>query len=217
MNGITFDGVHSYTNLNLILSSVNIPPAQPKMTFVDIPGADGSLDLSEANGEIKYEDRKSTFVFTTLPTDDIIAKQKQVSNALNGVRFNKITLDKDNNYYWTGRCYVDSYSEDYPISKITVKAVLNPWKRKQNATTVTDSTLTTSYKNITLTNSRKPVVPTITVSQETTVKFGTYEATISAGTHNLLNIVLVSGNNVLQAKTTSGTGTITITYQEGDL
>lgn len=216
MNGIKFGSIHSYTDLNLILSSVSISPATPKMTFVDVPGADGSLDLTEALGEIKYKDREATFVFTTLPSDDIMTKYSQVSNALNGVRFEKIILDDDPNWYWTGRCYVSAHNKDYPISKITVTAKLNPWKMKRQITSV-QASIGTEYSNISLTNSRKHVVPSITCETETTIKFGTTETTISTGTHVLLDIVLVEGNNTIQAKTTEGSSTIKILYGEGEL
>ena len=36
MEGVWFDDIHSYENLNLILSKVEIPPAVPKTNFVDL-------------------------------------------------------------------------------------------------------------------------------------------------------------------------------------
>lgn len=216
MNGITFGNIESYDDLNLILSSVKIPPASPKTTYINIPGADGSLDLTEALGDVKFSDRQATFVFNTLPTDDISAKQSEVSNALDGVYFEKITLDKDSDWYWSGRCSVSAYDDNYPTSKITVKATLNPYKRKQTLTTIND-TLTTAYKNIVLPNSRKKVIPEITVTRATMVKFGTTEKTLSIGTHKILDLVLIEGNNTVQAKNTTRIGTITFTYREGEL
>ena len=57
MNGIKFDDIHSFYDLNLVLSQVDIPPATAKTSFVDIPGADGSVDMTEALGSVKYKDR----------------------------------------------------------------------------------------------------------------------------------------------------------------
>ena len=71
MKGIQFNDIHSYYDLNLILSVVNIPPAQPKTNYVDLPGGEGSLDLTEALGEVKYNDRDCTFTFTMNPTDHL--------------------------------------------------------------------------------------------------------------------------------------------------
>ena len=69
--GISFGGIHSFYDLNLILSGSEIPPAKPKTTYVDIPGGDGSVDLTEANGEVKYYDRDCKFIFTMNPSDDL--------------------------------------------------------------------------------------------------------------------------------------------------
>ena len=61
-----------------------------------------------------------------------------------------------------------------------------------------------------------PLVPKITVEQETTIEWGDYTVTVSAGTH-LLPDLLMSGAQTIQAKTTSGSGTITISWREGSL
>lgn len=67
INGIRFGKYHSYDDFGLILSSVHIPPAAPKTNYVDIPGADGQLDLTEALGCVRYQMREAEFVFTTNP------------------------------------------------------------------------------------------------------------------------------------------------------
>ena len=135
MKGVNFGNVHSYRNLNLILSEVYIPPATPKTTYIDVPGADGSIDQTEALGEVKYNDRDCEFLFSVLPTDDFEEKKTEVSNLLNGQVF-KITLDKDPDYYYQGRCTVDKYQADKMLRQITVKAKVHPYKFKQAPTAV---------------------------------------------------------------------------------
>lgn len=134
MKGVRFNDIHSYRNLNLILSEVSIPPATPKTTYVDVPGADGSLDQTEALGEVKFNNRDCEFLFSVLPTDDFEAKKTEVSNLLNG-QVCKITLDKDSDYYYQGRCTVDKYKSDKMLRQITVKAKVHPYKFKQDVTT----------------------------------------------------------------------------------
>ena len=135
MKGVKFDDIHSYTDLNLVLSGVNIPPAKPKTTFVDLPGANGSVDLTEALGEVKFADRECSFTFTVFPYEDFEEKKRQISNLLNGKRCN-ISLDKDPGYFWTGRCSVDSYESNKNLHKIVVKATVAPYKLKQDLTYV---------------------------------------------------------------------------------
>ena len=107
--GVLFGNIHSFYDLNLILSAVDIPPAKPKTSYVDVPGADGDVDLTEAHGEVKYSDREITFTFTMNPAGDLsesawTEKKTEVSNELNG-RSMKITLDKDDEFYWLGKMF----------------------------------------------------------------------------------------------------------------
>ena len=121
MKGIKFNDIHSYDDLNLLLAPFVPTPATPKTTYIDIPGGDGSIDLTEAHGDIKYNDREFTFTFTVNPLDLTTFDKKitQVSNALNGRQF-KITLDRDSNYYWEGRCSVDQYLQDRNLKQIVI-------------------------------------------------------------------------------------------------
>lgn len=211
VNGIKFDNVHSYTDLNLVLSQVNIPPATAKTNFVDVPGADGSVDLTEAHGEVKYKDRACKFTFTVFPSDDFEEKKTEISNLLNGKRC-KIIVDKDPDYYWSGRCSVDEYSSNKNLHKIVVGAVVAPYKLKNNQTKVVVPSGTAVVRN--LPGGRKTVVPTITCTDNTTIVFNGNTINLGAGTHKNLTITLVEGSNPV---TVTSTGTVTFTYQEGDL
>ena len=211
MKGIWFGDIHSHEDLNLLLSNVDIPPATPKTNYVDIPGGDGSVDLTEALGGVKYEDRKCTFTFSVFPTDDFEEKKREISNLLNGKRF-KIVVDKDPDYYWLGRCAINTYESNKNVHKIAVGAVVAPYKLKHDETTVVVEA-GESVKGR-LWNSRKSVVPTITCEANATITHDGVEYELSAGTHKILNINLVEGYNELLV---TSNGTVTFTYQEGDL
>ena len=211
MKGVWFDDVHSYTDLNLVLSEVNLPPAIPKTTFIDIPGGDGSVDLTEALGEVKYKSREGSFTFTAFPTDDFEVKKRQVSNLLNGKRC-KIRLDKDPDYYWIGRCVVDEYASDKNVHTIVVAFVVAPYKLKNSLTTVTVPAGTSVVR--TLQNARKTVVPSITCTAEATILFNGITFKFNSGTHKNLDIELKEGGNQV---TVTSTKAVVFTYQEGDL
>ena len=216
--GILFGETHSFDDLDLILSACDIPPAQPKTTYVTIAGADGSVDLTEANGEVRFSDRDCTFTFTMNPSGDLSVaayeeKKTEVSNLLNGREF-KITLDKDEDFYYQGRCTVDSYKSDGRIREIVVSAKVKPYKYKQSVTAVAID-LTSTPKTMNIANSRKSVVPEVTcTANNTVVMFGGATFNLSAGTHKILDIQFVEGNN---AVTVSGTGTVTFKFQEAEL
>lgn len=216
--GISFGDLHSYRDFDLILAEVTIPPASPRESFIDIPGADGAVDMTEAMGEVKYSDRTGAkFTFYMNPAAYLSdaaweEKKKEISNRLNGLRC-KITLDKDPAYYWLGRCKVSDHTANKKKRKIVVAARLAPYKLKTNETTVTVN-LTSTQKEINLTNARKTVCPTITCTGNATVVVSGSEYALSKGTHKILDFQLKEGETSV---TVSGTGAITFKYQEGDL
>lgn len=211
MKGIWFDNIHSYQDLNLVLSKVDIPPATVKTNYVDIPGADGSVDLTEALGKITYNDRQCQFTFTAFPDEDFELKKRQVSNLLNGQRC-KIILDKDPNYYWVGRCSVDEYSSDKNIHKIVVGATVAPYKLHDGETEVPVQAGTNV--STVIHNGRKAVAPTIVCNADAKIVFSGNTFNFGAGTHKDLGITFVAGDNTV---VTSSTGVITFKYQEGEL
>lgn len=211
MKGILFDSIHSYDDLRLYLSKVDIPPAKPKTNYIDIPGGDGSVDLTEALGEVKFEDRVCTFTFTAFPQDNFEEKKTQISNLLNGKRC-RIVLDKDPGFYWDGRCSINEYASDRNLHKIVVGAVVAPYKLKSTKTVVTVAAGTSV--SATLKNGRMTVVPTITNTANATIVFGGNTYTLNPGTHTRSNIILKHGESTV---TVTSTSPVTFTYQEGEL
>ena len=216
--GIKFDNIHSFTDLRLILSGVDIPPAQPKTNNYDIVGGDGSIDLTETNGEVKFSDRDCKFTFTMNPVDDLSdaaweAKKSEISNFIAGKIF-KITLDKDSGFYYKGRCAVNEYLSNKRKRQFVIAAKVSPYKLKQEETRL-QYTLSATLTEIIITNSRKSVVPFIDCTNDnTTVVYGNGIYTLNKGTHKILDILLTEGSNKLQI---SGSGTVTFRFQEGDL
>ena len=213
--GVLFGNIHSFFDLNLILSPFTPTPATPKTVYVEVDGADELIDLTEAHGKIFYNARDFSFTFTINPNDRMTFDEKftQVSNALNGKRC-KITLDRDPEYYWIGRCVVNQYKQDKRIGQVVVNAKVNPYKLKQKPT-VHSFSLTGEEQTVSLWNGRKSVVPVFECTDDNTVvSFGDITETMGAGTHKFLDICFTEGVNELKL---SGTGTITITYQEGEL
>lgn len=210
MNGITINGLHCYDDFNLVLARAVISPAAPKTTYIDIPGGDGSIDLTEALGEVKYKDRDAEFVFVVFPDDDFEEKKQEFNSFANGVSCS-ITLDSDPEYYYQGRCAVSGY--DSRRNQIAVAARLKPYKLAQKETKRSFD-LTASPKEVKLANGRMAVCPYIECSDRATVEFNGKSFEFEAGIHKTLDIRLVSGNNFL---TISGSGKITFTYREGAL
>lgn len=214
--GTNFGGWHSHRDLGLIQQSVDVQPAPPKLNLVEVPGADGAKDLStQPAGRVVYEDRKIVWTFALYPGDNWDRKHQQVCNALNGLACD-IVLDTDPDYYYQGRLTVKKYKVSGLLRQITVEAVCRPYKLKRVETRRV-ATVSTTYTTLALVNERKVVIPAITVTQETTLRWGGSTLTLAAGTHRVADIELQPGTNLLDAKVATGTGEITVVYREGAL
>ena len=214
--GTNFGGWHSHRDLHLIQQSVDVQPAPPKINLVDVPGADGSKDLStQPAGRVVYGDRKITWTFALYPGENWDKKHQQVSNALNGLACD-IVLDSDPDYFYRGRLAVSKYNIDGLLRRIVIEATCQPYKLKRVETKVA-AKLSTTYTTLALPNERRQVIPTITVTTETTLRWQNRTVVIAAGTHRIADILLQPGANLLDAKVSTGTGNITVAYQEGAL
>ena len=109
MNEISFTSVNSgitkksYTDFGVILTNQDIGIPIPKTYTVDIEGMDGSLDLSECFGEIKYSNRTLKFTFETIEKiPDWQSRMSMISSLLHGQKM-KITVWSDPDFYYVGR------------------------------------------------------------------------------------------------------------------
>ena len=128
-SGVNFGDIHSFRDLNLVLAPFDYTPAVPKTKFIEIPGGDGTIDATEADGTIHYYDREFTFVFSVMPGDELTFEERQtaVAKALGGKRF-EIILDKDPEYFWRGRVWIDEYASNKRLRQIAVVARVSPYK-----------------------------------------------------------------------------------------
>ena len=211
--GILFNGLHSYRDLGLVLTDVNIPPAVPKTSYIDIPGKDEPLDTTETLGEVKYNPRDCKFTFVVRSSIEMAFEDKktQVSNLLNGIMC-KIVLDVDEKFYYYGRVSVDSYSKRGNLEQIVIGAKVQPYKLLLQETVISADIETEA--SVTCANLRKSVVPTITTDADFVLKFNDISVAVPAGETIVPDIKFVQGENVV---TCIGTGNITFTYREGSL
>ena len=214
MKGITFGTLHSYRDLNLILSKKEIGAPPVKENKLEIEGADGSIDLTEVFGRPTFGDVTHKFTFTSITRNDSLTLYSTVKNALHGQKL-RIILDDDPGFYYAGRCYVSSYTDEKGIGTISVDCDCEPYKYKLSKTVVTKAVDGT--ETITLPNGRKRAVPEITIDTDTSLNI-VYQAVnvwdLGAGSYTLPDLELVQGDNVV---TVTGTGTIVFSWQEGDM
>ena len=211
-NGVTFGSKNSITDWDLLMISKSIGEAEPITNYIEIPGRDGALDLSESLGEVKYKNRTLTFEFDLFNPISFYTTQREIINYLNGKKL-KITLDQDPNYYFIGRCRVTSSSISKNLGHFTIECVCEPYRYKQNITTISNNV--TAGNSYSFKNDRKSVVPTLTLSSAMTLSFNGTSYSVGAGTNKILGINFKEGTNTITV--TNGSGTLSVSYQEASL
>jgi phage-related protein len=214
MKGVLFGEYHTWGDFQLVMNEKEISAPEPKTHYVEVEGADGSLDFSEAFGEVKFKRRKLKYVFTSLvPRKSFWTEFTRIQNILHGKEF-KIIDDEDPEYYYIGRVTIDKWKIDKVVGSFEVDIEAKPYKYRINETIRTEYVTGTQWFGIW--NDRMSVNPTFRVSSPMDITFG--GKTISIGTIDTdftsTDIVFTEGNNTLEV---TGEGLLTIRYQEGAL
>ena len=213
MSDIRFGTKWARSDYCLIVAPYAIPMPEPQTNFVEIPGRDGALDLSEAFGTVRYADRVIELtLYARAPFDTLVSA---FSADVHGRRMNVI-FDRDPTFYYDARITIEDVERHWGYCELSLECRTKPYKLEQFETAIT--VLPAGTATVTLTNTRMPVVPTITVSAEMTLAFSIgrkdYTVTLPAGTHTLPGLVLFEGDIEIGI---TGTGSITFTYRKGAL
>ena len=212
LKGVKFGNYHSWRDFSLILGDKTIGAAEAKTAEVEVPGADGVLDITEYFGDINYKNRSLQFVFSTIvPQKEFLKLFSKIQNAIHGKKI-RIILDDDPDFYYIGRVTVSEWKANKNVGELTIDCDCEPYKYKVYETMITEEISGT--KEIVLNNLRRRVNPVITTSAQMNILFNDTSYMLSAGTWTIPEIYLVAGKNHL---TVSGNGTIEFKYQEGGL
>lgn len=233
-NGVTFNDKHSITDWGFVTTKIEIGEPEPKTHYIDIPGMNGSLDLTEAIGEVVYNNRIINIEFVKEESDTLehsigYLTEQRIRSYLHGQEMD-IYFDSDKTFYWHGRVSVKSVDMTQKgIIVITVEANVEPYKYD---TTFNDNdwlwdpfdfnsgiinfsrfTINGTY-TYSFVNRSMRVSPTITASADMVVKFKNKNINIIKGTHKIYDIRFDEGENEL---TFIGNGTVEVTYKVGVL
>lgn len=236
MNGVTFGTKHSYRDWGLLLKSRPvISPPSPKTVYVDIPGSDGVIDLTESlTGDVKFDNRTIKCEFIVLDArnrwSDIYS---EIMDYLHGQRM-RVRLDEDPTYYYEGRLQVKEWKSDKVTSTITIEGDVEPYKLEMFSSLEDwewdsfnfETGIVRDYENLvvegtlsfTIEGNRKPVVPSFIVNSSDgsglKVKFNGETYDLPDGTTRVVNIVTRAGKNTLVF---TGNGIVSIDYRGGRL
>ena len=213
MSDIRFGTKWAHADYGLIVAPYAIPMPEPQTNFVEIPGRDGALDLSEAFGTVRFADRVIELtLYNRAPFDTLVSA---FSADVHGRRINVI-FDRDPTFYYDARIMIEDVERHWGYCELSLKCRAKPYKLEQFETAIT--VLPTGTATVTLANTRMPVVPSITVSAEMTLAFTIggkdYSVALPAGTHTVTALVLSEGDTEIGI---TGTGSATFTYRKGAL
>ncbi len=226
------NGVHMLNTYAMALKERHcVQPPEPKTFYQDIPGADGSLDLSEVNsGRIVYQRRAITMNFGCgYSIDDWPAVFSEVLHKFHG-QIGKIIFDDDPMYYYYGRMTISDYSRALTLGTFTIIVDADPYKYELTAGNeewlwdpldFVDGIIREYGKievngeyELIVDGTQKWVIPEIVVSADMTVIFEGVRYSLTAGNNKIYDIVIKEGENHLLFQ---GNGIVTVNYRGAKL
>ena len=233
VTGIYFDEVHSWLEWGLKVKEIHIGLPDAKTEYVDVPGMNGSLDLTETqNGGVKYGMRKLEFTFDARNCNYLkwTNLTSRIARTLHG-KEKRIILDIDSGYYYVGRCALNTEKTDEVLAEIVITCTCEPYKIdvtssdepwKWDPFSFIDGVIrnTSDIKINSPSGWQKVVlvgwvyndVLRLVSNADMTVRYRNYTYPVYSGDNYMYDIELYEGENELYFK---GTGTVTIVHRGG--
>lgn len=208
-----------------------VNPPEVKVSQVEIPGGDGSIDLTSVlAGRPTYKNRTGSWEFIVENGfKDWSVLFSEIMAYLHGRKLTAI-LEDDPNYFYEGRFSVNSWKSDQHYSTIVIDYDVGPYKKENDIgeawiwdTFNFETGVIQTSKNvpcngsvaITINGGSDPVTPIIIVSASGfTVTFNGVEYELTKGNNYIQDIVITHGENTFVF---SGNGTVTVDYRGGIL
>lgn len=212
MNGVKFDDKHSITDWGLLMTYKSIGEAVLRTNYISVPGRDGYLDLTEAYGQVYYDNRTLEFQFDLFDKPATWWQTYDEIKAYLHGKNRKIILDVDNGYYYYGRCSVSALTHEKTVAHIAVTCNCDPYKMLLFETVI-EKNVKIGDKII-LNNLFKKVMPKVESSENIVFKFNDIQFSLNSDTiFQSPDFVLEEGNNLVEI--VDGTGILKFTYHEG--
>lgn len=105
-----------------------VNPPEPKKEYVDVPGADGSLDYTEALTDVRYQNRTGswTFLIDNGYWDWSMLYTEFMTRYQGKKIYVRLTDDPD--YMYTGRIEINQFNQNKDYSSFTINYTLEPYK-----------------------------------------------------------------------------------------
>lgn len=231
---------NSYSDFHLVSDGrpvISMP--NPVTNYIEVPGASGRLDMSEALTNYPvYSDREGSLEFIVLtdygPNETWADRYQKIARYIHGRRL-ELTLEDDPDYFYEGRFSISSWESpsDGGNSTISIDYTLDSYKYWQElveySVSVSGSQRTLSFSHNSGNLGTMPTVPTFVVRNVTsdiTITVSNPELFISgiqhvvnhAATYQFQDIVLTDMDYCNTcAITISGSGSVDVLVRNGEL
>lgn len=237
---ITFKDIDGSKPINTFEDFKLVPDSRPliappsvKTEYVDVPGADGSLDYTEALSGIKFNDREGSWTFYVLNelytgSNRYLRWNELYALILKTVhgRRKRIELESDPGYYYLGRVFLDQWNSQKDYSKIVLKYRVEPWKYPIDTTANYDwqwnelfgntifygtfDVVNEKHRNL-INPTEENITPTFTCTSGMTVTFGANTYSLPSGT-STPEFEIIPGDNFMVF---NGNGRVVVDYSIG--
>lgn len=129
-HSITYGDKNTWDDWHIVPATrpVFLPP-EVKTNYVDVPGADGHIDISEAlSGEVLYKNRSGSMTFYVM--NGYMSWEhlySEIMNYLHGQKM-QVYLEDDPYYYYEGRFSVNTWRSEKSRSEIVIDYNVSPYK-----------------------------------------------------------------------------------------
>lgn len=213
--GATINNEHTLRDWGAAITNSDIIslPA-PNLTYLEVPGRNGRLDLSEAlTGDVTYANRTIKLALaSSVSIASWVERCSHIFNTCHG-RMVKVIFDDDPGHYYQGRASVSTPQRVRNGGQFVLTVDADPFRYDVDLTTATftgqDGTVTGSLQN-----ARMPVCPTITVTAACELVVGGVTYSLLAGTRPIPALILMEGATPF---TLTGADHITFSYRQGVL
>lgn len=209
----------------------SVQPPELKSYFQDVPGGDGSVDLTTANaGRPTYNRREITMNFTCeQPANRWSSVMSELLKKFHG-KEGKIIFEDDPDYYYIGRMELSDYDRNVLTGTFTITASAEPYKYELFSSLEPwkwdffnlKTGIIRSYRNLEVNGTKdlvipgteQWVIPKIKATGSVSLTFDGVTYPLKEGNNKIYDVVIMDGENHL---TFTGNGTVSVNYRGGVL
>lgn len=133
-HSVTIGSKNTWEDWRLIPSSPPIVSTPPlRKNIVELPGGNGSIDLTQFIGnQPHYGVSEGSWDFILSDQQTMTTNQwaSEIANYIHGKRFEKIILEDDPDWYYSGRLEFGGVKVGKSYSAITISYTMDPFKKK---------------------------------------------------------------------------------------